>query len=229
MIFNQATLNDCHQADGLVVVIDVIRAFSTAAYAFNAGAAQITLVSTIEEALELRSCQPDWLVMGELQGLPIEGFDLWNSPSQISGLDLNGRYLVQRTSAGTQGVVRSQRAEVLLTASFCTAGATARYIRQLKPDKVTFVATGAGKDGFGDEDVALGDYLQALLEERQPDPLPYLDRVRFSKSGQIFSDPAKTEFPMADLACCLALDRFNFVMKVQRASQQLVMKPLNVL
>ena len=38
---------------GAVVVVDVIRAFSTAAYAFGAGAAEIFLVDTVEEALVL--------------------------------------------------------------------------------------------------------------------------------------------------------------------------------
>jgi len=38
-------------ATGVVVVIDVMRAFTTAAYAFEAGIGEIELVSTVEEAL----------------------------------------------------------------------------------------------------------------------------------------------------------------------------------
>ena len=42
MIVQRATLQNCHTAAGTVVVIDVLRAFTTAAYAFDAGAEDIT-------------------------------------------------------------------------------------------------------------------------------------------------------------------------------------------
>ena len=49
---------------GVVVVIDVLRAFTTAAFAFAAGAREIVLVSTVDEALALRE-----RLAGALQGL----------------------------------------------------------------------------------------------------------------------------------------------------------------
>jgi 2-phosphosulfolactate phosphatase len=55
----RATLDTCAQATGTVVVIDVLRAFTTAAYAFAAGAADITLVGATEEAFALRERNPD--------------------------------------------------------------------------------------------------------------------------------------------------------------------------
>ena len=41
------------EAEGTVIIIDVFRAFTTAAIAFDHGAAQIILVAEVEEALEL--------------------------------------------------------------------------------------------------------------------------------------------------------------------------------
>src|SRR5688572_24084000 len=96
------------QLDGVtgpVVVIDVIRAFTTAAYAFGAGAEAIYLVATVEEALAFTHAHPHVLAMGEERGRRIEGFTFSNSPVEVSRADLRGRTLVQRTSAGTQGVV----------------------------------------------------------------------------------------------------------------------------
>ena len=55
MEFEYVTNDTCHTADGLVVVIDVLRAFSTAAYALAAGAESITLVGGAEEALALKT------------------------------------------------------------------------------------------------------------------------------------------------------------------------------
>src|SRR5689334_19053048 len=102
---------------GTVVVIDVLRAFTTAAYAFGAGAHEIWLVAGVDEALGLADRLPGSLVMGEDGGRRPEGFDLSNSPVGAWRADLAGRTLVQRTSAGTQGVVAARAAERLFVAS----------------------------------------------------------------------------------------------------------------
>ena len=155
MIIQRATLQNCHSATGMVVVIDVLRAFTTAAYAFDAGADDITLVSTVEQALALREIMPDALLMGEADGLPIPGFDLSNSPAELVDKPLEGRHLIQRTTSGTQGVVRSIQAETLLASSLVCAGATANFIQELSPDSLTFVITGRRPGGWGDEDAAV--------------------------------------------------------------------------
>ena len=75
MKFHYTHLEDCHTAQGVVIIIDVLRAFSTAAYAFSRGTKEILLVSTVEDALLLGSQIPNSKVMGEVRGLPPDGFD----------------------------------------------------------------------------------------------------------------------------------------------------------
>ena len=104
MKFHRASLETCENATGMVVVIDVLRAFSTAAYAFYHGVQDIRMVSTIEEAISLKEKNPGFLVMGEMDGLPIPGFDFGNSPPQFEKLNLDGKHLIHRTTSGTQGV-----------------------------------------------------------------------------------------------------------------------------
>jgi 2-phosphosulfolactate phosphatase len=226
MRIQRATLDTCAQATGVVVVIDVIRAFTTAAFAFAAGAQDIAPVGTVEEALALRKHIPNALAMGEVHGLHVEGFDFGNSPSALVGLDLAGRHLIQRTSAGTQGVVRSVQADALLAASLCCARATARYITRLAPECVTFVITGFRSDGLGDEDAACADYIEGLLHGGAPDTGLFIQRVRNSPEGHIFADPARPEFPAADLECCVDIDRFDFAMPVNRRNGRLVMEAM---
>src|SRR2546425_680009 len=129
MRIERATNETCGTATDTVVVIDVLRAFTTAAYAFAAGARDIVLRGTVDEALALRECFLGALAMGEVGGLPVDVFDLDNSPAALVGRDLSGRRLIHRTTAGTQGVVRSLQAETLLASSFVCASATARFIR----------------------------------------------------------------------------------------------------
>src|SRR5512135_2299917 len=107
MKFHYTNLETCHTATGLVVVIDVLRAFTNAAFAFSRGAKEIYPVNAVEEALQFKAGTPNSLACGEVGGLPPEGFDFGNSPTQTNTLDLKGCALIQRTSAGTQGIVRS--------------------------------------------------------------------------------------------------------------------------
>jgi 2-phosphosulfolactate phosphatase len=223
MRIQRATLENCNTATGTVVVIDVIRAFTTAAFAFAAGAQDTILVGEVEEALALRKRFTGALVMGEVNGVQPESFDLGNSPSALFGRDLTGRRIIQRTSAGTQGVVRCTQAEALLTSSFVCAGATMRYLQKRPPASVTFVITGAGLSADGDEDAACADYVAALLRGEAPDVAPFLQRVRNSTDGRFFAE-VPSRFPMSDLACCLDVDRFDFAMVVERRDSLLVMQ-----
>jgi 2-phosphosulfolactate phosphatase len=224
MEFIRASLETCGTATGTVVVIDVIRAFSTAAYAFAAGAREIVLTGEVEEALALKKQMPGALVMGEVDGLPVKEFDFGNSPVAISSVNLAGRRLIQRTSAGTQGIVRSRQADHLLASSLCCASATARAIRKLAPRTVTFVITGLRPGGYGDEDAACADYIEALLGGGPVDAAPFVERVYASRTGRVFVDPARPEFPLADLEYCVQVDRFEFAMPVRRREGLFVME-----
>ncbi|WP_322509533.1 2-phosphosulfolactate phosphatase [Anaerolinea sp.] len=216
MQFYRVNLNTCAQARGAVVVIDVLRAFTTAGYLFEAGVKEIVLTSTVEEALKLRQQMPGSLLLGEIDGIPIPGFDLGNSPSELSRYDLRGKTVIQRTTAGTQGVVRCLHAENILTAALTNARATATYLERLAPREITFVLTGYFPDeGWGDEDVACADVLEAYLQNRPIDWQEIDQRVRHSRSGKHY-DGTREAFPPPDLDMALAVNRFPFAMRVEK-------------
>jgi 2-phosphosulfolactate phosphatase len=218
-------LQTCQNADGIVVVIDVLRAFTTTAHAFARGAREIILVSTIEEAFELRERDANCLLAGEVNGFPIDGFDLPNSPSVIENLDLRDRRLVLRTTAGTQGVVLARQASQVFVASLCVATATAQDLLALDPDVVTFVETGVRTKGGGEEDIACADYIGSLLTGSALDVADIRHRVRESRAAAKFTATGNSDFPGADLERALQIDRFLFAMKVDRVDNQLVLRP----
>jgi 2-phosphosulfolactate phosphatase len=224
MEFRRALLDTCGDATDTVVIIDVLRAFSSAAYAFAARAPSITLVATVEEAFELKRSMAGALIMGEVDGLPVPGFDFSNSPASFDRIDLANHPMIQRTTRGTQGAVLSRNAKRLLTCSFCCAGATARLIRRESRETVTFVITGSGPGGKGDEDVACADFVEALLKGETPDPGEFTKRVYDSPAGHRFLDPSEPDFPPLDLEHCVRVDRFDFAMAVTRQDGRLVME-----
>lgn len=223
-----ATLETCHQYSGAVVVIDVLRAFTTAAYAFGRGAREIYLTSEVDEALAVKERFPGAQVMGEVNSRAIPEFDFSNSPAEIDGQDLNGGCLVQRTSAGTQGIVRSVNADILLGGSFACAAATVRYLEARNPGNVTFVITGIYPDREGDEDWACAEYMAELVQGWSPDPQPYLQRVYDSTCGGWFTNPEMPEFPQHDIEMAAQIDSFDNAMPVERDGDLLVMRPVSV-
>ena len=223
MKFHYTNLETCHEATGVVVVIDVIRAFTNAAFAFSRGAKEIYPVSGVDEALQLKAETPNSLACGEVGGLPPEGFDFGNSPTQTNLLDLNGKIIVQRTGAGTQGIVRSVNATTMLAASLVVANATAKYIRKLASADVTFVITGETFSG-GEEDFACAEYLEALLKGQQPNPAPFIERVIRSRDALMHLDPNLPAFPRTDLDHCSNIDAFDFVMLVTKENGRHVMR-----
>jgi 2-phosphosulfolactate phosphatase len=230
MKIEYATLDTCSTARDVVVVIDVCRAFTTAAYAFGSGAERILLAGTVEEALALRARFPGALAMGEVDGLPVAGFDFWNSPVQLSMANLAGKTLVQRTSAGTQGIVRAREAETLLAGSFSVAGATVRAIQKLGPQTVTFVITGstANDSRYGMEDRACADYMGAMLQKKNPDWHDFMHWEDSFRTVHHLDDlPAslRTQFE-ADLLLCKFVDRYSWALKIDREGDLLVMKKI---
>lgn len=100
---SHSLLEGAQRATGTVAVIDVFRAFTTAAVVLANGASRILIVSGVEEALALRDAGIVDICIGEVGGKAPPGFDYGNSPFEVSSVDFSGKTIIQRTSAGTQG------------------------------------------------------------------------------------------------------------------------------
>ena len=216
-----------HELKGVVVVIDVLRSFSTAAYAFAAGAHAVVPAQSLEEIPALRTRYPHSITAGARGGgVQVEGLDFGNSPSQVAGLDLSGMTLIQYTAGGVRGLIDCDHATEVLAGSLVCARATAAYIQRLEPATVTFVITGLWTDRDGDEDHACADLIEAHLRGGPPDLGRFEERVRRSDFGRRFGDPAFAHLPLTDLDLCAAADRFGFAMPMRRTGDRLVIEPV---
>ncbi|MCK4583384.1 2-phosphosulfolactate phosphatase [Candidatus Bathyarchaeota archaeon] len=202
------------EARGLTVVIDVFRAFSTAAYVMANGAEIIHPVGSLEEAFRLRELHPDWLLMGEREGKKVPGFDYGNSPYEVSGVDFTGRTVVQTTSAGTQGIVNAVGAEEMLLGSFVMADAVVEYIKRKNPETVSLVAMGWGGRVKSPEDESLAEYIEKRLNGLEPDFASMKQRIREHPQGAKFFDSEQPEFVEGDFHCAMDLNRFGFCLRV---------------
>ncbi len=201
----------------MAVIIDVFRAFTTAAHVMANGAERIIPVLTLEESFRLKERHPDWLQIGEEGGIMVKGFDYGNSPYDASLADFAGRTVIQRTGAGTNGVVNARGAEERILGSFVMAEAIVRYIKKKDPDVVSLVAMGNVGVEPNEEDESCAEYIEGRLRGEKPDFNEMRRRIRATPSGAKFFDPARPQFREEDFHLALELDRFRFVLRVEAA------------
>jgi 2-phosphosulfolactate phosphatase len=211
-------------ASSVVVVIDVMRAFTVAAWAFARGTEKVVLAATLDEALALKARHPDWVTLKD--GPPAPGFDAVNSPAILRSADFGGRTVVQKTTYGTAGALAARKASLVLCASFVVAGATARLLEAHASDSVTFVVT--GEDGHADEDLACAQYIARTAAGAATDAAAFLGRAAASGAAARLAEDAHRGFQGVhpdDVALCLQLDRFPFAMVAAMEDSLMVLRP----
>ncbi len=215
-------LRGAQEAQGEAIIIDVFRAFTTAAIAFDRGAERIVLVAEVEEALALQRQGVGDILMGEVDGTKPDGFDFGNSPHEISLADVSGKTIVQSTRAGTVGVAAASQAEVIYLGSLVVAQATVDAIHAENPGIVSIVAMGDQATVRNDEDEQCGLFLRNLMEGRTPDGAAAARLIMEGGATQKFFDAKQPQYHPRDVDLALEVNRYPFAMKVTREQGMLV-------
>jgi 2-phosphosulfolactate phosphatase len=154
--------------DRAVVVLDILRATTSMVQALSAGARSIYPVSSIEEALRLANTfgRDEVILCGERKCLPIEGFDLGNSPPEFTTERVGGKTLVMTTTNGTAAFALTGGASRVLVGSLLNAGALVDHLVRTEADPVMICA---GRERhFGLDDATCAGYLASRLMQARP-------------------------------------------------------------
>ena len=212
----ESLIDGAARASGAVAIIDVFRAFTTAAVAFANGATHITMVASVEEALALRDQGAGQICMGEVQGRAPQRFDFGNSPYELSQADLTGRTIIQRTSAyarhrdgGEDGA-----AHVCLFTGDGKRDSAGDALSRDGPDN----AGGDGEEGRwrSSEDEICALYLRNLLEGRQGNPEAARQMILSGGEAAKFEDVNRPWLnPNVRSDSALDIDRYDFAIQVK--------------
>jgi 2-phosphosulfolactate phosphatase len=224
-IIRKSCAKGAEEVEGLVVVIDVFRAFSCGPLFFHFGARRVILEADPEKALELTRENPGFILVGEVDEVPLEGSEVGNSPSHIV---LKGepyfrdKTVIHRTTSGVTGVSSAyDKAEEIILGSFVMARAVAAYIKSQNPSIVTLLAMGARAQKKAAEDEACADYLEHLLTGIPYDPVKVFKDIVFQRTAQNFIQGSKEYLPKEDPVFCLQRDLFDFVLTVKSVRNRL--------
>lgn len=153
-----------------VVVLDILRATSSIVQALSVGAKSVFPVGSIEEALRMANTfgRDEVLLAGERRCLPIEGFDLGNSPLEMTEDRVGGKILVMTTTNGTAAMALTVNAEQVLIGSLLNMSTVIAELVRAETDPVFLCS---GREGrFALEDVAsAGTFVSRLMEARPGD------------------------------------------------------------
>jgi 2-phosphosulfolactate phosphatase len=170
---------------GTVAVIDVLRATTTISAALAADCQAVIPCMEVEEARRIAARYPraEVVLGGERQGLPIEGFDLGNSPGKYTAGAVGGKTVVFTTTNGTRAMQAARQAGRILIAAFTNLSAVCRRLTELAsaPDAPDVHLLCAGTGGHVTrEDALLAGAISARLILAAPEAWQVDDQARLA-------------------------------------------------
>lgn len=152
-----------------VVVLDVLRASTTIVEALAAGARILYPVATIEEAIGLAKTlgREEVLLAGERRAIPIEGFDLGNSPGEFTAERVGGKMVVISTTNGTLALTAAAGGERVIVGAWTNFQAVVDELVRAQAEPV-FLCAGRER-AFGLEDAVCAGQMAAAVMKAQPD------------------------------------------------------------
>jgi 2-phosphosulfolactate phosphatase len=152
-------------AGGAAVVIDVLRASTTVVYAFEAGAKAVVPCLEIEEAfLIAKQYSRDEIILGgERGGLPIDGFDLGNSPEEYTPDTVKGKTVVFTTTNGTQALLYAKLAKQILLGAFVNVSAV---VEKLLGQEAVHLLCAGTRGQPTEEDILCAGMIAEILQRQ---------------------------------------------------------------
>ena len=180
-----------------VVVLDVLRATTSIVEAMASGARTLFPVATIEEAIGLAKTlgRDEVLLAGERKALPIEGFDLGNSPGEFTAERVGGKFVVMSTTNGTLALMAAASGERVIVGAWTNFQAVVDDLVRTEADPVFLCA---GRDRvFGLEDAVCAGQMAAALMKALPDAEWEMNdgAVAALALAEEFPDPVASSFP----------------------------------
>ncbi len=146
--------------DKIAVVVDIVRATSIVCAALENGIDHVLPVPTKDETKLMK--REGYLIVGEKDGVMIDGFDLGNSPRVYSGRKFAGRKMAMSTTNGTKTIHMSSIANQVVIGAFLNVTALVEWLVSQNQDVVIICA--GWKDKVNIEDTLFAGYLSGLLE-----------------------------------------------------------------
>jgi len=227
VVFGGTTLTTSDVAGRVVAVIDVLRASSSIAIALANGARAVIPLESPDAVVTRAKAfeRSDVKLAGERRMLPIDGFDLGNSPLEFTREAIEGKTVLLTTTNGTPAITNTSGARDVVIASYVNYTAVLTMLRTALRGGTDITLVCAGRERmFALEDagcagryvsnvtkrltgITLNDAAQAclLLDRKYGDQITKLFEA--SEHGRALHDAGFG----ADLVACAAVDSYPVI------------------
>ena len=149
------------------VVIDVLRATTTIAWALENGADSVQVFADVDE-LKMQAKvfdEKDKILIGERGGKKLDGFDLGNSPMGVSTEKVKGKRVFMSTTNGTRSLHRVRESKSLYTMALPNRRAIAERLQRDNPNEVWIVGSGWEGSYSLEDSLAAGALASLLIDQ----------------------------------------------------------------
>jgi 2-phosphosulfolactate phosphatase len=155
-------------ADSMTIVIDLLRASTTICHALAAGADCVMPFVEIDETLAAAAQfgRNNVLLGGERGGLPIEGFDLGNSPSEYTPDAVRGRRILFTTTNGARALHHVRQARHIYVGAAANCRAVAAKVRGAHA--IDILCAGTAGEITREDVLAAGALVETILAASGP-------------------------------------------------------------
>ncbi|MDQ6830244.1 MAG: 2-phosphosulfolactate phosphatase [Gemmatimonadota bacterium] len=169
VLFGPLQLAPAYSTGRVVAVIDVLRLSTTVATALHNGAKAIVPLAEAEEVI-MRAKQftrSDVRLAGERKMLPVPGFDLGNSPGEMTREAVDGMTVLLTTTNGTRALLAVQGARDVVVGAYVNFSAVCALLRTALRGgtDVTLLCAGSDKQ-FSLEDAACAGRMARYASKR---------------------------------------------------------------
>lgn len=199
----------------IIVIIDVFRAFSTAAFVLARSPNLYFLTNSSSIISELANLYKNPILIGKAEIGQNVFYTIPNSPTRTKALAIEQRIILHRTEAGAKGILNALQknpANIVLAASFVNAKATAKYITTLPHKKVTLIPMGHEAVTPSLEDNLCAEYIYGLLKGKSVFLSANWPSIRKGAGKYFFTDD-QWQYPKQDFNLCLKPNQFNFAIQ----------------
>jgi 2-phosphosulfolactate phosphatase len=211
--------------DRIVLVVDVLRASSTIITALHNGARSVIPVTDLGQAGKIASNldQASYLLGGERNGEPIEGYHLGNSPREYDAATVRDKTIILSTTNGTGAIARALGARHLAVAAFLNADAAVSFVQDHPGLDLTIICAGWKNRVSLEDTLCAGLLLHRLWEGRDEADLTDSARISLTQYRRHAEDLSHTVTHsnhaerltrlgmQDDIGYCLQVDAFDLL------------------
>jgi 2-phosphosulfolactate phosphatase len=167
------------------VVFDILRATSTMITGLEHGVHRFFPVETVEAARGRKAQDPNLLLAGERGGLPLEGFDLGNSPAEFK--KIGGKSVVLTTTNGTVALHRVRRAKRVYIGALLNLDALVQVLERENATNLLLVCAGTGDELAIEDGIAAGGIVDRLSSKSLSDAAVLVKSLYREASSDMFA------------------------------------------